>query len=148
MHEKRWLGCYIRLFNIVNLKKNSTLGHYNSKTGGHTTKNFLLNLLKMVKNNLVQTFFYLIFLLPVTTFCPLAKNWLDPKILPNFFFSLNPPLSDFKVKFRGHPFAYTLTNTATGLIWKFRWRQNGEHFCIFDLIFRFLRTFYIRITCY
>ena len=55
------------------------------------------------------------FLLPVTKFCPLAKNCRDPKFLPIFFYSLDPPLSEFKVKFRGHPFAYTLTNTATGL---------------------------------
>ena len=46
------------------------------------------------------------FLLPVTKFCPLAKNCPDPKFLPNFFLQFRPPLSEFKVKIRGHPFAY------------------------------------------
>ena len=43
------------------------------------------------------------------------KIALTQKNYPNFFYSLDPLLSEFKVKFRGHPFAYTLTNTATEL---------------------------------
>ena len=102
------------------------MGPYNSKTGGRTTKKFLLNLLRVVKNDLVQTFFYLIFLLPVTKFCPLAKNCRDPKFLPNFFFSLNPPLSEFKVKIRGHPFAYRCysSNWTTILLPACEWYSN------------------------
>ena len=34
----------------------------------------------------------------------------------HFFYSLDPLLSEFKVKFRGHSFAYTPNNTATGLL--------------------------------
>ena len=61
MHEKRWLRCCLRLLHIVNFWNFSTLGPYNSKTGGRTTKFFLLNLLRVVKNDLVKTFFCLIF---------------------------------------------------------------------------------------
>ena len=34
------------------------------------------------------------------------KIALTQNFYPNFFYSLDPPLSEFKVKIRGHPFAY------------------------------------------
>ena len=107
MHEKRWLRCYLRLLNIVNFWKFSTLGPYNSKTGGHTTIKFLLKLLRVVKNDLVQTFFYLIFFTTRHKILPFGKKLPWPKNFSQFFFySLDPPLSEFKVKIRGHLFTY------------------------------------------
>merc|ERR1712121_552233 len=34
------------------------------------------------------------------------KIALTQNFYPNIFYSLDPPLSEFKVKIRGHPFAY------------------------------------------
>ena len=88
-----------------------------SKTGGHTKKIiFTQNLLKVVRNALepkkIQFFFYY----PSQNFALWQKIAMTQNFYSIFFYSLDPPLSEFKVKFRGHPFAYTLTNTATGLI--------------------------------
>ena len=116
MHEKRWLRCCLRLLDIVNFWKFSTLGPYNSETGGRTTTKFLLNLLRVVKNVLEQKLFCFIFFTTRHKILPFGKKLPRSKFFTQFLFSLNPPLSDFKVKFRGHPFAYTLTNTGTGLI--------------------------------
>ena len=70
----------------------------------------------MVRNALEpkkNTIFY--FYYPSQNFALWQKIAVTQNFYPNFFYSLDPPLSEFKVKFRGHPFAYTLTNTATGL---------------------------------
>ena len=55
---------------------------------------------------------------PSQNFALWQKIAMTQNFYPIFFYSLDPPLSEFKVKFRGHPFAYTLTNTATGLLRK------------------------------
>ena len=57
-----------------------------------------------------------LFYYPSQNFALWQKIAMTQNFYPNFFYSLDPPLSEFKVKFRGHPFAYTLTNTATGLL--------------------------------
>ena len=92
MHEKRWLRCYLRLLNIVNFWKFSTLGPYNSKTGGRTAKKILLNILKMVKNDLVQTFFYFIFFTTRHKILPFGKKLPRSKIFTQFFFLVYTPL--------------------------------------------------------
>ena len=70
---------------MVNFLNFATLRPDISKTGGHTKKIiFTQNLLKVVRNALDPKKIQF-FLLPVTKFCPLAKNCHDPKILPNFF---------------------------------------------------------------
>ena len=61
---------------------------------------------------------YKFFYYPSQNFALWQKIAVTQNFYPNFFYSLDPPLSEFKVKFRGHPFAYTLTNTATGLLLK------------------------------
>ena len=50
------------------------------------------------------TIFY--FYYPSQNFALWQKIALTQNFYPNFFYSLDPPLSEFKVKIRGHPFAY------------------------------------------
>ena len=66
---------------------------------------------KCIGTKKITIFFYY----PSQNFALWQKIAMTQNFYPNFFYSLDPPLSEFKVKFRGHPFAYTLTNTATGL---------------------------------
>ena len=100
---------------MVNFLNFATLRPDISKTGNHTKKYISTeNLLKGVRNALEQknyNFFYY----PSQNFALWQKIAMTQNFYPIFFYSLDPPLSEFKVKFREHPFAYTLTNTATGL---------------------------------
>ena len=56
-----------------------------------------------------------LFLLPVTKFCPLAKNCPDPKFLPKFFYSLDPLYQNLKSKL-GNILLHAGVTPATGLI--------------------------------
>ena len=71
---------------MVNFLNFATLRPDISKTGGHTKKIiYTQNLLKVVRYALELKKLQIFFLLPVTKFCPLAKNCPDPKKLPKFF---------------------------------------------------------------
>ena len=54
--------------------------------------------------NQKNTIFY--FYYPSQNFALWQKIAVTQNFYPNFFYSLDPPLSEFKVKIRGHPFAY------------------------------------------
>ena len=86
MHEKMSLRCGLRLLNIVNFLKISTLEPYNAKTGGRTTEKFLLNLLRVVKNVLEQKLFYYIFFTTRHKILPFGKKLTRPNIFTQFFF--------------------------------------------------------------
>ena len=111
--KKMWLQCCLWLLNIVNFLNFATLRPYISKTWGHA-KNFIFcstsskSAQKCIGIKKDYNFFY--YLTPITKFCPLAKDCRDPKFIPDFFivffYSLDPLLSEFKIKIRGEPFAY------------------------------------------
>ena len=93
---------------MVNFLNFTTLRPDISKTGSHTKKIiFTQNLLKVVRNALEpkkNTIFY--FYYPSQNFALWQKIAVTQNFYPIFFYSLDPPLSEFKVKIRGHPFAY------------------------------------------
>ena len=53
-----------------------------------------------------KKFTIFIFYYPSQIFALWQKIAMTQNFYPNFFYSLDPPLSEFKVKIRGHPFAY------------------------------------------
>ena len=86
------LRCGLRLLNIVHFWNFSTLEPDDAKTGGRTTEKFLLNLLRVVKNDLEQTLFYYIFFTTRHKILPFGKKLPRSKIFTHIFFLVYTPL--------------------------------------------------------
>ena len=71
----------------------------------------------------IQFFFYY----PSQNFALWQKIAVTQNFYPNFFYSLDPPLSEFKVKIRGNPFAYSCySSNRTTLLPDGKYLTHGE----------------------
>ena len=111
----RRLRCCLRLLDIVNFWNFSTLGPYNSETGGRTTKKILLNLLRVVKNVLEQKLFCFIFFTTRHKILPFGKKLPRPKIFTHIFFLVQTPLYQNLKSKLGDILLHTGVTPATGL---------------------------------